>query len=119
MRAFEVYLNEKKLCLAGIGDDGVLTAIVDWVTKKGKGDLSLSVAGLVSPISEHVTWVRKDLRLGDVITVKVTETNSTDKPTKRERTNPAEDLKYRKSYVRALAKQWGWRIQAQSRRRTS
>jgi hypothetical protein len=27
MRAFEVYLNGKKLCVAGIGEDGVLTTI--------------------------------------------------------------------------------------------
>lgn len=119
MRAFEVYLNDKKLCLAGIGDDGVLTAIVDGVTRKGKGSLSLSVAGFVSPISEHVTWVRQNLHVGDEITVKVVETSSTDKPTKKERTNPAEDLKYKKSYVRALAKQFSWKIQAQSKRPSS
>jgi hypothetical protein len=70
MRRFEVYLNGKKLCLAGIRDDGVLTAIVDWVTKKGRGNLHLSVAGLVSPVSEHVTWVRQNLRICDEIVSK-------------------------------------------------
>jgi hypothetical protein len=49
MRAFEVSLNGKKLCLAGIGDDGVLTAIVDWVTGRDRADLFLEVGGLVSP----------------------------------------------------------------------
>jgi len=33
MRAFEVYINGERACLAGIGDDGVLTAIVSWVSK--------------------------------------------------------------------------------------
>ena len=32
MIAFEVYLNGKKLCLAGVGNDGVLAAITDYVT---------------------------------------------------------------------------------------
>jgi len=27
MRAFEVYLNGERLCVAGFGDNGVLTAI--------------------------------------------------------------------------------------------
>lgn len=35
MRAFEVWLNGKKLCLAGIGDDGVLSVIANWVVGKG------------------------------------------------------------------------------------
>ena len=36
MRAFEVYLNDQKLYLAGVGDDGVLTTIVNWVAKNGR-----------------------------------------------------------------------------------
>lgn len=56
MRAFEVSLNGKKLCLAGIGDNGVLTTIVNWVPLKGKGDLLLHVGGLMGPTDEHVSW---------------------------------------------------------------
>jgi hypothetical protein len=56
MRAFEVSLNGKKLCLAGISDDGVLTAVVNWVPRKGKGDPFLQVGGLVGPSDEHVSW---------------------------------------------------------------
>jgi hypothetical protein len=36
MRAFEVYLNRKRLCVAGIGDDGVLDTMVDHVVGKGR-----------------------------------------------------------------------------------
>ena len=49
MRAFRIYLNGKKLCLAGIGDDGVLSAIVNWVATDREGDLFLHVGGLLSP----------------------------------------------------------------------
>ncbi len=111
MRAFEVYSNDRKLCVAGIGDDGVLTAIVNWVAEKGNGDLFLTVAGLVSPVSEHVNWVRQDLAVGDTITVKIVEASSTDVPRSRKRSNPAGDLKQQKSYVRAMAKKPGWKIQ--------
>lgn len=34
-----VYSNDTKLCLAGTGDDGVLSAIVAWAAKNGTGDL--------------------------------------------------------------------------------
>jgi hypothetical protein len=118
MRAFEVYSNNRKLCLAGIGEDGVLTAIVNWVAKKGRGDLFLTVGGLVSPVGEHVNWVRQDLAVGDVITVKIVEASSSDVPRSRKRSNPAEDLRYQKSYVRAVAKKLGWKIQAKAKRST-
>jgi hypothetical protein len=72
MRAFQVSLNGKKLCLAGIGDDGVLTAIVTWVKGKGKGDLFLEVGGLVTPSDEHVSWKNQTpLRLGNTIEIKI------------------------------------------------
>jgi len=35
MRAFEVYLNSKRLCLAGIGDEGVLSTIVTHAVGNG------------------------------------------------------------------------------------
>jgi len=115
MRAFEVYSNDRKLCVAGIGDDGVLTAIVNWVAKKGNGDLFLTVGGLVTPVREHVNWVRQDLAVGDTITVKIVEASSTDVPRSRKRSNPAEDLKQQKSYVRAMAKKLGWKIQTKTK----
>lgn len=84
MRAFEVYLNGKKLCLAGIGNDGVLTTIVNWVARKGRGDLFLEVGGLVSSADEHVAWInQKPLRVGDQLRIKLVETSSVDEPTKR------------------------------------
>jgi len=33
MRAFQVHLNKKRLCLAGIGDDGVMSAILSHLSK--------------------------------------------------------------------------------------
>ena len=117
MHAFEVYSNGTKLCLAGIGDDGVLSAILTCVARKGSGNLRFDVGGLLSPVSEHVTWIKEqDLRVGDVITIKIVEADSTDMPTSRERTNPADDLNYQKSYVRAMAKKLGWKILAKTKR---
>ena len=86
MRAFEVYLNGKRVSLAGIGDDGVLTAIVGCVTAKGRRDLFLEVGGKVSPADEHVAWINhKPLRLGDQLQIKLVEATTVDEPTKRHR----------------------------------
>jgi len=57
MRASEVLVKGEKLCVAGIGDDGVLTNIVNWVTRHGEGDLFLSVGGLYSQTEEHVNSI--------------------------------------------------------------
>jgi hypothetical protein len=120
MRAFEVFLNGKKLCLAGIGDDGVLSAIVNWVVGDQTADLFLEVGGLVSPVREHVKWVKqKPLRVGDEIRVKIVETSSTDRPIKKHRIDPAKELRSQKRYVRMMAKNLGWTIQAQPKRKPS
>lgn len=114
MRPSEVRLNGKKLCLAGIGDDGVLSAIVNWVTRAGKGDLFLEVGGLLSPKEEHVDWIRqKPLKVGDEIRVAILETDVVDKPRHKHRIHPAERLKSKKRYVRLMANELGWKIQVQ------
>ncbi len=62
MVGFEVYCNDKKLCTAGIGEHGVMSAHLTWVfrspellgmmaargiTDAEKTELSLSVGGTV------------------------------------------------------------------------
>ena len=103
MRAFEVYLNGKKLCLAGIGDDGVLTTIVNWVARGGKGGLFLEVGGLISPVSEHVAWVKqKPLRVGDQLRIMLVERKAVDPPTDKHRTDPRAQLRSQN----AMFEQW-------------
>jgi hypothetical protein len=112
MRAFEIRLNGEKLCLAGIGDDGVLSAIVNWVTGRQAADLFLHVGGLVSSADEHVAWIKqKKLSVGDSVEIKIVEASSVDVPVRRRRRDPAKDMRNRKKYVRAMAKQLGWKIQ--------
>jgi hypothetical protein len=117
MRAFEVSLNSKKLCLAGIGDDGVLSAIVNWVPRKGKGDLFLQVGGLAGSSDEHVSWEnQRPLRIGDTIEVKIIDAESVDAPKKRKPIDRGQRLEQQKRYVREMAKQLGWTIQAKRRK---
>jgi len=112
MRAFKVLLNGKKLCLAGVGERGVLTAIVDWVSQDRGEHLSLHVGALAN--ETHLEWTRPQrLRVGDEIRVKIVETASVDKPIKIKPIDLAETLRAKKRYVRMTAKELGWKIQSQ------
>jgi len=59
MRAFEIYLNDQKLCLAGIGDNGVLSAIVTCVMNPTNKSMFVDMGGLISPKGQHVSWIRQ------------------------------------------------------------
>jgi len=112
MKAFEVFLNGDRLCLAGIAGRCVLTVIIDHV--KGKDDpvddLHLDVGGLISNTNEHVIWSRTQISTGDEVRVRIIESESADEPTKRTPSDSEEDLEQRKTYVRAAVKKLGWTL---------
>ena len=83
MRAFEVALNGKRLCTAGVGDDGVLSVIMDHLIGQGHDSVALNVGGLLSKTNEHVVWRHKALKSGDEVHIKVIDAESVDKPRKR------------------------------------
>lgn len=110
MRAFEIYLNNRKLCSAGIGNDGVLSAIVNWVAGKS-GDSHLYVGGLINPRNEHVSWVEhQPLAVGDEIKVKVVETGSVDDPKRKTPEETARSIEQQKDYARKLATRLGIKL---------
>jgi len=112
MRAFEVHLNGKKLCLAGVEGSGVLSAIASYVIGERGSDLFLEVGGLDSSSRDHLDWVnQKPLGVGDEIHLKIVETASVDDPVNRRRADSAKDLESQKTFVRAMAKKFGWNIQ--------
>lgn len=110
MRAFEVYLNGKRLCLAGIGDNGVLSAIVDHLVGDGHSRSYFHIGGLDGETDEFVDWGRRRLKVGDEIRVKIVEAASVDRPKKRRPRDRKEELKREKLHVRAMAKKFGWKI---------
>jgi hypothetical protein len=78
MIAFQIQLNGKTLCNAGVGDAGVLGAHVSWI-RRNKGlvrsiqgrrmrqELILDVGGLTSERDEHVRWLHRNLKVGDQV----------------------------------------------------
>lgn len=94
MIGLAVYLNRRRLTVAGAEDLGVLNAIVNAVGQLGKStapigkrttrDLWLSVGGLTRRAKgaedEHLRWVRmKRLRVGDKVTAEVVRTEQPDR----------------------------------------
>jgi hypothetical protein len=109
MRTFEVFLNRKRLCVAGIDADCVLSAIVDYVSGK-RGRLHLSVGGLDTLAEEHVRWQDRNLRVGDEIRIRIANRKQVDPPVKRFPRDKSKELESKKSYVRHYAKELGWEI---------
>jgi hypothetical protein len=110
MRAFEVHLNGKRLCVAGIDGDCVLSVIVNHVAGHDRNELWLNVGGLISTTEEHLRWKTPRLKVGDKVALRIVETDQVDKPVKRYRTDSKEDEKNSKAYVRAVAKKYGWKL---------
>jgi hypothetical protein len=120
MRAFELYVNGKKIGTAGVGDYGVLSAIVTWVGRTGRTplakrkrtveDVGVVLGGLISETEEHLRWHQQPLGIGDEVSVKVIEAASVDRPRHRQKRNRKEELRQQKAYVRRMAKTFGWKI---------
>ncbi|HXE90698.1 MAG TPA: hypothetical protein VNK82_07020 [Terriglobales bacterium] len=111
MKAFTVSLNGRRLCTAGVGGDGVLTAIVAFVAGHRDEELNVSVGGLrTAGQHAHVDWVKKNLKVGDEVHVKIVETVSIDRPVRTKRRNRAAEMRADKRFVREGAKKYGWKI---------
>jgi hypothetical protein len=111
MRAFKVEVNGKRICVAGMDANGVLSAITNFVGNRARGSsLDLSVGGLFTETGEHATWARRTLKVGDKVVLKVIETDSVDKPRERYLSDSKTNERNQKTYVRAFAKQFGWQL---------
>ena len=113
MRAFEVHLNGKRLCVAGIGDQGVLNALISLMLGQNRNEVRLEVGGLSLPFQEYLTWSKRKLRSGDEVRIRVCEANSIDRPKERIKQveiDPKEDIRNQKRYVREMARKFGWKI---------
>ncbi|MCU1303099.1 MAG: hypothetical protein JWQ87_3383 [Candidatus Sulfotelmatobacter sp.] len=117
MIAFDIYLNDDKLCRAGTGDSGVLSAIVSWAattmsTGTRNESLFLNMGGLINPEGNHVSWIsQKSLAVGDKIQINIVEADSVDE---HQRRDPADDARLRQAkedQVRRSAKELGWKLE--------
>jgi hypothetical protein len=115
MLAFEIYINGQRLCLAGVSNAGVFSAIIEYLG----GDeehLLLDVGGLLIPEGEHVSWRVMSLSVGDDVRIRILESDKVDAPTERFPINARQDIQAQKRYIRMMAKTFGWKIQVKRKR---
>jgi hypothetical protein len=82
VKAFIVSVNGREICTAGIGPNGVLSTILHWVgggpRRPPEGAFGFRVGGLDSRSNEHVDWDTPAVKVGDVICVRIVETEVVD-----------------------------------------
>ena len=128
MIGYNVYRNNDRLCVAAVGDFGVLTASVTWVShrpeklarwaaeggsEKEPVALTLEVGGLKTDDRTpalHMRWIDTSVRVGDEIKIQVIDAPRADAATIEYRDDPVKDLEGKKNYVRQVAKELGWEI---------
>ena len=93
MKCFEVTINGRKVCTAGIGDYGVLNTVLSFVGGKESSDqtpsesLELRVGGVATSTvgaTEAVEWLQRDLAVGDEIVIRIIEASECDQPESKE-----------------------------------
>ena len=89
MKSFVVSVNGRRICTAGIGPNGVLSAILSWVgggsRRAAEGRLTFHVAGLDSRTDEHADWAVPEVAVGDEITIRIVEAENVDPEARRRR----------------------------------
>ena len=82
MKALTVYLNGERICTAGLGDDGNVSADASLI---GDGDDAgwLHVGGFDGGDNHHVKWCCQQLRTGDEVRILIEETEQIDEPGER------------------------------------
>ena len=103
-----MFLNRKKLCVAGIGSDGYISASITYVSEGNK--TWIDVVGLDNRKKKYVYWTSTKLRTGDEISLKVVDLKSVDKYKAIRRHDEKRDIESIKRETRRRAKAFGWEI---------
>ena len=123
MIAFEVSIDGRKKCIAGVPDVGVASVIASWVRRASRDpasgepipgqfeeELTLDVGGLEhdpdgAPV--HVEWLRESLKPGQQITLAIVETEQADPPRTRDREDPTWTERRKREYYERLRREYG------------
>jgi hypothetical protein len=83
MKAFEVFINGHRLCLAGVGDSGGLHAIINCISDPERENIFLSLGGLDYVTDEHLRWNVPSIGIGAEVLIRIVEATSVDRPNQR------------------------------------
>ena len=113
MICFQVEINGKKLCSAGVGEFGVLTTVLSMVRNRhqagldveDRGQAQLKVGGTASlsdSVDENLEWASSSLNIGDEIRIIITEGLEPDDPVQRTTRDPSLELERTKAHYEWL-----------------
>ena len=80
-----------------------MTAIVSFVADKD--EIDLDVGGMVDR-SDHVKWLQRNMRRGDVVTIRIVDSDEAAEPTTWERVDPASDAARERAYYDHLRRKY-------------
>jgi hypothetical protein len=123
MIAFEISIDGRNACTAGVSPAGVTSVIATWVRRPARdpasGDviqdrfeeeLTLDVGGLTHDPDGalvHLRWLRQALRPGQRVTLTVVDTEAADPPQSREREDPTRAAERKREYYERLKREYG------------
>jgi hypothetical protein len=123
MIAFEIAIDGRTMCTAGVGDEGVMSVIATWVRRPARDpetgeplpgrfaeELTLDAGGLTHDLdgaAVQVRWLRQSLRVGQRITLTIVEAAEADPPRTRDRTDPTEAERQKRRYYERLKRELG------------
>lgn len=97
MLAFELFVDDRRICLAGMEDWSVMSVILSAVRPREGGErsrpgqLDVAAGGLSETdengASYHARWERIDLQVGSRVTINLVETDQPDPPIRRYRSD--------------------------------
>jgi hypothetical protein len=84
VKAFVIFHNGRKICTAGVGRNGVLSAIVNWIGNGTTDDeFDMRIGGLDSTTEEFVNWHAPVIHVGDEIIIRPVDVKKIDRPARR------------------------------------
>src|SRR5580692_2402241 len=113
MRAYELFLNGKRLCVAGIGSDGYISASITY--ESDPNATWIDVIGLQNRKMLYVRWTRANLRSGDEILLRIVDPKSVDKYKVIRRHDEKTDIESIERDGRESAKALGLELRKKSR----
>ena len=78
MRALEVLVNGRRVCLAGIGPKGIVSAMVDRLSNGHAEQICLHVGGMVG--TRPLRWAVPDIGVGDEVLIRIVDSTDADPP---------------------------------------
>ncbi len=117
MIAFEAFVNGRKLCRAGVGDDGVtLCACLAWIAdveahagnrgpRGRRGTPFLLLEGRAA--DSYKAWPQVELAIGDQIRLKIVETDHVDPPADERLDSDSDREEWERRLYRRLRRKYG------------